>query len=339
MAVSLGFAQENIDAAAAAVYGADRRVRSVGIGEHESGYGFQVIRNMAQVVPLSGTQLPGEIDGVPITYRDRMTEVAPVVKLPFSGPGSPGTASLVPEQGKHNPILCGLQVQNYDDDVRQGEIGGGNIVVGSLGCFVVLSDGSFGIVSNNHVLAGENRGIRRGDRILQPGDGAFSGADHVATLADYVTIQASPASASPPTGGVVYNTVDGAVATLVDGVSYRQSFLASRVVKPPRRAVPPGLQDKVFKVGRTTGLTRGIVTQISTIVGPLPYSVGPCWFRSAFVIEGKDGTMFSDRGDSGAIIMKEDTGEVLGMLFAGNGVDNYACPMSDVLVALGCSIA
>ena len=39
--------------------------------------------------------------------------------------------------------------------------------------------------------------------------------------------------------------------------------------------------DNVYKVGRTTGLTRGTVTQVPVVVGPIPYDPGDCWFRRA----------------------------------------------------------
>jgi len=48
--------------------------------------------------------------------------------------------------------------------------------------------------------------------------------------------------------------------------------------------------------------------------------------------------MFSDHGDSGAAIIKDGTREVVGLLFAGNGTDTFACPIDAVLTALNCSI-
>ncbi len=49
--------------------------------------------------------------------------------------------------------------------------------------------------------------------------------------------------------------------------------------------------------------------------------------------------MFSDHGDSGSVVVKEKTGEVVGLLYAGNGTDTWACPIDDVLAAFGCKIA
>lgn len=68
------------------------------------------------------------------------------------------------------------------------------------------------------------------------------------------------------------------------------------------------------------------------------YGIGGCWFRQSFVIEGVNGTTFSDRGDSGSAIVRND-GAVLGLLYAGNGVQTYACPMASIAAALNCQLA
>jgi hypothetical protein len=62
--------------------------------------------------------------------------------------------------------------------------------------------------------------------------------------------------------------------------------------------------------------------------------VGGCWFRGSFVIEGDDGEPFSEGGDSGAIVVRQ-AGEVVGMVYAGNGVETFACPITKVLAELG----
>jgi hypothetical protein len=69
----------------------------------------------------------------------------------------------------------------------------------------------------------------------------------------------------------------------------------------------------------------------------VPYDVGPCWFRHCIVIVGDNGTIFSDRGDSGSAVVRAD-GMVLGLLYAGNGTQTYACPISEVLAAFDCSL-
>jgi len=116
-------------------------------------------------------------------------------------------------------------------------------------------------------------------------------------------------------------------------------LLASPTNLPdPKGLLTPRVGDKVWKVGRTTGLTHGTITAIGTVVGPIPYDPGPCWFRGQFEIVGDNGTLFSDHGDSGSAIVST-TGEVIGLLYAGNGQQTYACPIESVLPALNCTLA
>ena len=103
--------------------------------------------------------------------------------------------------------MCGLQVQNWDDDVRLRQAGAqapNGYSVGTLGGFVALADGAVAILSNNHVLAGENRGLIGKDRILQPGGPKFSKAEHIATLTHFVALLPSPLNARPALGNVVF---------------------------------------------------------------------------------------------------------------------------------------
>ena len=65
------------------------------------------------------------------------------------------------------------------------------------------------ILSNNHVLANENR-AKKGDSIIQPGaiDGGASPADRVGSLLRFVRLKASAT-----------NLVDCAIATVAKGIA------------------------------------------------------------------------------------------------------------------------
>src|SRR5436309_1367966 len=127
-----------------------------------------------------GSYALGVTDDPPaFLLRVEPADVDPQAQVPY-----PLAASFVPEQQSHRPLVCGLQVQNVDDDDRQrqaGELGPGFLVIGTLGCFVRLASGSDAALSNNHVLAGENRGRKGQDRILQPGDLTFTAEQFAAT--------------------------------------------------------------------------------------------------------------------------------------------------------------
>lgn len=106
----------------------------------------------------------------------------------------------------------------------------------------------------------------------------------------------------------------------------------------PRGITEAALGDKVYKVGRTTGLAFGTVTQIGTLVGPIAYTPGPCWFRNSITIESDDGSIFSDHGDSGSIIVRSD-GMAVGLLYAGNRTHTYACRIGHAMNELHCQLA
>src|SRR5580658_9419623 len=223
MGVSFSKAIDQIERAASQVFGADPRVRSLGIGRHGTGYGYVAVRNAALPVPL-GLSLPivANYESIPVTFHDSHRDPESLVKVPLSGPGSPTAASLVPEQGLHRPLACGLQIENLDDDLRTGVIAGGNIIIGTLGCLVRLAGGGLAALSNNHVVAGENRGQRNTDRIEQPGTGQATPGGQAGVLNDFVPVLPSPAGATPAQGTVVYNDVDAGVAALIDNIAARQ---------------------------------------------------------------------------------------------------------------------
>lgn len=335
MGVSFEQAHAQLDDAVDTLFDSDPRVQEVGIGRDGHGFGYGVVRNTARIVPLSTNVVqPHAIGGVPVRYFDAGHDVETMHEVPASGTGSPGVSSFVPEQGRHRHVVCGLQIQNWDDDDRRGILPQ-VISIGTLGCFVTDSSGDEALLSNNHVIAGHNAG-QIGDRITQPG-GAQAGSDVIATLSRFVTLNPSPAGARPAQGTVVWNESDAAYAIVDASIVTVQGYLPARGRPNLSGTAQPRVGDRVFKVGRTSGLTWGQITRVGATVGPIGYRPGDMWFRRVFVVEGENNTLFSDRGDSGSIIAK-DTGEAVGLLFAGNGTQTYASPIDTVLSALNVTL-
>lgn len=329
-----------LDSAVADLFSADPQIQVVGIARHERGFGFKAVKNEARIIPASlakeSGRVPKSIKKIPVVVETVAADIEPVLTASL-----PLAASFVPEQSQHRPLVCGLQVQNVDDDNRQraaGQLQPGFIIIGTLGCFVTLPGGGTAALSNNHVLAGENRGVKQQDRILQPGNLTFVGAQHVATLTDFVPLNPSPATARPARGNVVFNAADAAVAELAAGVNFTQGYLPLRNLPNPVGVGTPRVGDVVYKVGRTTGLTHGTVTAVGAVVGPVGYAPGNCWFNDQFEVTGVNGTLFSDQGDSGSAILNA-AGEVVGLLFAGNGTHTYATPIQAALGLLNCTLA
>ncbi|HSK79966.1 MAG TPA: hypothetical protein VLQ45_26165 [Thermoanaerobaculia bacterium] len=199
-----------------------------------------------------------------------------------------------------------------------------NIAAGTIGCFVT-SDGSDRLLlSNNHVLADENR-ASLGDEILQPAPADFglSPQDRVATLARFVPLQS-----------LGKNLVDAAVATLDDTTMEERFLLTGLGALNGLRTTPLQGEETVFKIGRTTGLTRGRISAFDIDDVWVRYDMGLIGFDGQLEIEPLDGKPFSLGGDSGALIVDEDL-HAVGLLFAGNDVDtSYANPIQEVLLAL-----
>lgn len=244
----------------------------------------------------------------------------------------------VPETELHRPLVCGLQIQNFDCDIREGHLAEGFVILGTLGCFVRTSDGAPTLLSNNHIVGGENRGILGQDRILQPGGSFFDVSTPIAVLEDFVPLATSAPGATPALGNVAANVIDAAVARLLSNVPFETGYLPVRPVPAPRGSSPPLPGDRVVKVGHATGFTKGIVADVSAVVGPVQYDSGPCWFFRTIVVEGLNGTTFSDHGDSGSVVLRESTGEVVGLVYSGNSEQTFVCPIDEVLHALNCTL-
>jgi hypothetical protein len=222
-------------------------------------------------------------------------------------------------QGRLRPLRIG------------GSIGHHKITAGTLGAFVRARSGSATLMlSNNHVLANENR-AKKGDAILQPGhfDQGRAPADVVGALASFVRLKR--------TGK---NLLDCASASLTEGIGFDFNGLdaVGRLTGFGDVLLREG--ETVHKVGRTTGITRGRVTAIEMDNVLIDYDLGTLRFDQQIEIEGADDVAFSAGGDSGSLIVDE-AGRAVALLFAGgdqggtNGKGlTYANPLRPVLDAL-----
>lgn len=205
------------------------------------------------------------------------------------------------------------------------------VMAGTLGCLVFRGSQLF-ILSNNHVLAGVNRGPV-GMAIPQPGrlDGGVCPADTIARLSQWVNI----------VFGGPCNFVDAAIAqtspNLVDRRILRPFGIRQRLVAP---IVPPGLNSLVQKSGRTTQYRRGFIDAINVTVDVSYAPLGGIGrFCNQFRVRGIGG-IFSDRGDSGSLVTTYPTNQPVGLLFAGNAVTNttFCNDIRRVLAAFGVTI-
>jgi hypothetical protein len=213
------------------------------------------------------------------------------------------------------PIPIGSQIFNVNTFT------GGGCSVGTFGAAVTDGTRTF-LLSNNHVLARLND-AQVGERIVQSGCNTTN-ADTVGTLLKMVPIVFSPTA---------NNRVDCALALSSDAEIDRQT--ACSAYGGVRTPVQVKLEDKVQKIGRTTGLQRGTVTAINVtaIIG------APGKGLARFVGQIKIGQAgFSAGGDSGSLIVLDPTREAVGLLFAGSPSATLANPILEVETALGVKI-
>jgi len=155
------------------------------------------------------------------------------------------------------------------------------IMAGTFGALVKDNKGVY-ILSNNHVLADENR-LPVGAGIYQPGllDGGSPETDQIAALSRFIELKA--------TG----NQVDCAIAKAAN-----KNLVSADVLRigEPAGTTQAAIDMSVHKFGRTTAYTVGRVTSIDTDVA-VGYETGNFTFLEQIIIVGQNGIPFSGGGD------------------------------------------
>ena len=189
-------------------------------------------------------------------------------------------------------------------------------------------------MSDNHVLANENM-AQAGDVILQRArsDGGRSPAQNSGTLERWIPLVVRPAR----------NFVDAAIAA-VDAAGIHPTLLRGvgqdTSDQDLRGLAVVQLAESVFKIGRTTGLTRGRVRTIELDNVVVDYGIGRLRFNNVIEIESLGPGTFCQGGDSGSLIVNEKM-EAVALLFAGSDIGGhdslgvtYANPLVEVLKQL-----
>lgn len=203
-------------------------------------------------------------------------------------------------------------------------VGHGDVTCGTIGGFFYDKDNEPVVLSNNHVLANENR-AKVGDIIYQPGIAdarvskeflgwtePVSQYPYIGTLKDY--IQLGP-----------HNTHDSAIMRIPDALI--NSNLVDPIYPTVNRAISgigdPALNMQVQKCGRTTGYTTGRIIGLHATF-TIEYDFGMATFHECVVM-----TNMSQGGDSGSVILDMDM-RAVALLFAGSPKVTLANPMSIV---------
>lgn len=222
-----------------------------------------------------------------------------------------GTIAALPtsERVPPGPLRIGASIGHY------------RTTAGTLGFFGRKADGTVGIVSNNHVIAQCDRG-REGDAILHPGalDGGVRPRDVIARLSrPYPRIHDNRPVVDAAFAHLRDDRLDYDPVTIGDGIRLNDTI------------APLHLQSEVFKIGRTTGFTRGRITAYALQNIDIDYAIGTMFFDRQIEIRCDDGPPFAKGGDSGSLIVNGD-GNPIALLFAASRDGwAYANPIEDVL--------
>ena len=193
------------------------------------------------------------------------------------------------------------------------------VMTGTFGAVVKTARRVF-ILSNNHVLADENR-MPIGSPIYQPAlmDGGNINTDQIAELTRFIKLRANR-----------FNRIDAAIAEPLSPNLIDKNVLH---IGAPNGTAQAEIDMMVHKFGRTTSYTAGRVHSIDTDV-IVEYETAEFTFDNQIIIRGSNNTMFSDSGDSGSIILQRGTNAAVGLLFGGSPTHTIANHIANVLRSL-----
>jgi len=226
--------------------------------------------------------------------------------------------AAVPSQQRFRPIPGG---------VSTAPLGAG--YMGTLGCFLQPKDShELWALSNNHVFADTNR-LNVGAPICQAGpeSAPTTAADVFGSLLQFIPLLFAPGSV---------NDHDAAVVRVSESASAQLGAQLGIATYAPANIAQPTTGLAVTKSGRTTGVTRGIVTAAAVNGVKVDYGGGQIGvFNNVVRIVGNEGASFSLPGDSGSLVLSSAKGEPAALLFAGDGVNTFASPIGSLCNRLG----
>jgi hypothetical protein len=246
----------------------------------------------------------------------------------------PGVQSEQP-----TPVVLGTSGGNINDK----SVTGMTITCcgGTLGSLVTRGGTQF-ILSNNHVLARSDLATA-GDHISQPGiidvpnpnTCTTNGTTAVGTLTQFYNLETG---ALPHIDAAIAQVAGGAVDP--NGKIFELGSTATSGV-PDAGAPHQGplvaatMNMTVAKSGRSTGLTCSTITGLNVTVNNVQYQKG-CGTGAMFSVNYTGQVMvgggaFSAEGDSGSLIVTQDTADPIALLYAGSDMDTVGNPVSDVL--------
>jgi hypothetical protein len=284
--------------------------------------------------------------GVPVTAGggnvSTTTVTVTAIAQANSNSTSSATVTIVPgnQSAQTGAIPLGTSGGNANDSIAEGK----NLFCcgGTLGS-LVTQNGTQYILSNNHVLARSDFAAV-GEAIIQPGlidvNCDKSSATTVANLTKFAKLESEVANASA-------SNIDAAIAQVTAGnvdpngnILYLGGTADANgvpMIGAPNAGsgVPAVVSMPVAKSGRTTGLTCSTVLAINTNTS-VEYSQNCDGSGTTFTVDYDNqvdvmGGGFGAPGDSGSLIVDENTADPVALLYAGSDTDVVGNPVSAVL--------
>lgn len=239
------------------------------------------------------------------------------------------------QQAQNIPVKLGTSGGNANDSSIQGNLI--HCCSGTLGS-LVQRNGTFYILSNNHVLA-RSDSASVGDPIIQPGlidANCSASGTTVGNLTQFVNMESAGANVDAALAQIVSGTVDTSGSILDLGAT---ATGGSPDPGPPHagNGIAANVGEAVAKSGRSSSLTCSTVGAIE-IQTSVSYQKG-CSIGTTFsvIFSGQisvSGGGFSGSGDSGSLVVDENTADPVALLYAGSDTDTVGNPVADVLTAL-----
>src|ERR1700686_3302945 len=295
---------------------------------------------------VAPSAVPTKIDSQQNTVTTTLTITA-ISEADATARGT-STVTIGPDNadGQAVPVELGSSGGNSHDFINNTSKNPITCCRGTLGSLVIRGGVQY-VLSDNHILA-RSDGATVGDAIIQPGliDTATcttAGTTTVANLSQFSNLQATP---SPNIDAAIAQVIAGKVDPAGNIIYLGASVAANGV---PVADAPQGgtgvpassvaVGRPVAKSGRSTGLTCSTV-EATNILTSVSYTVNCDGTGTKFTANyanqiGVVGGDFSGEGDSGSLIVTQDTASPLALLYAGSDTDTVGNPVADVLNFFG----